>query len=222
MERVFRAIDSGADVNFATDHNSALNLATRMGNFEIMEVLIKHGANLSLGVSSTTPLHTVVQKADRNMIDFLLYCGADVRAREPSIGATPLHIAAQEDHVSVITKLLQCGSRVDDPDDCGRTALHYAAIYGKVRACRRLIDHAANIYLRDNEGDNAIQVALQSPKRRSAGFAEVISTLMQACGSPASVGFTSMSIDAERQRELDAEQIIEECDDNLDTVEENV
>mmetsp|Transcript_1284 Transcript_1284/g.3952 ORF Transcript_1284/g.3952 Transcript_1284/m.3952 type:complete len:81 (+) Transcript_1284:1295-1537(+) len=78
------------------------------------------------------------------------------------------------------------------------------------------------IYLRDNEGDNAIQVALQSPKRRSAGFAEVISTLMQACGSPASVGFTSMSIDAERQRELDAEQIIEECDDNLDTVEENV
>eukprot|EP00960_Hanusia_phi_P044706 756779-Hanusia_phi.AAC.1 len=48
-------------------------------------------------------------------------------------------------HVSMITKLLASGCKVDATDRCGRTALHHAAHLGRIRACRCLVDHAANV-----------------------------------------------------------------------------
>lgn len=54
-----------------------------------------------------TCLHLAVKTADRNLIEFLVYSGADVNAQEGKSGKTVLHYAAASHQQDLVTFLIQ-------------------------------------------------------------------------------------------------------------------
>ena len=63
-------------------------------------------------------------------IEWLLQRGADVHLGLSSYGLTPLHRAVCNADCDAAVPLLDAGARVDDFEQDGWTALHFAASYG--------------------------------------------------------------------------------------------
>jgi ankyrin repeat protein len=64
--------------------------------------------------------------------------------------------------------LLKRGSRIDICDNGGRTALHRAVLEGEIQAVRLLLEHGADVNVRDNSGG--------TPSRRR-GYHEIVELL---------------------------------------------
>jgi ankyrin repeat protein/Mg2+ and Co2+ transporter CorA len=94
---------------------TALHLAVAHGRDDIVELLIRYGANVKARSDGKwTALHNACQQGSVKMVRMLLGAGADINARLLN-GMTPLHIAAQNDHLDVVQCLLE-------REDCKRTA----------------------------------------------------------------------------------------------------
>lgn len=105
VEKVKQAIDQGADIN-ATDQSSmdqmagvrrmkvtALHIAARKGNAEMMAFLIKNGAKVDARTTNgMTPLFDAVINSHTGVVELLLAAGADVNAKLDT-GETPLVVA---------------------------------------------------------------------------------------------------------------------------------
>ena len=75
-------------------------------------------------------------------------------------GWRSMHIAAMKNEPRLIDPLLKKGAELSPFDGAGYTPLHYAALYGKEEAGLLLIKHGADVYLKNREGNDALQVAL--------------------------------------------------------------
>ncbi|KAK1306004.1 E3 ubiquitin-protein ligase XBAT33 [Acorus calamus] len=85
-----------------------------------------------------SPLHFAAAKGHNEIVSLLLENGADVNSRN-YCGQTPLMQACRYGHWEVVQTLLLYKSNVSRADYLsGRTALHFAAVYGHVR-CIRLV-----------------------------------------------------------------------------------
>ena len=98
-------LKAGASVN-AASHNAMkvtpLHSAVAAQRLEIADLLLKHGADLSLRESGGyTPLHIAAQNGDVHMIHQLLLNGADLRAKSED-GKTALDLAAEMEHVEAV------------------------------------------------------------------------------------------------------------------------
>ena len=69
-----------------------------------------------------------------------------------------MHAAALRGHCDPLRILLRLGVDTDLIDECGRTALHYAASYGREKAAYMLVDAGACL-LKDKSGMYAHEVA---------------------------------------------------------------
>lgn len=84
-------VDHGVDVNVVSNGHTALNLAAADGHHEGARILLKGGANISLGnMDGSTILHFLVSKerVDVDMVKVLLDAGVDPLTRDAS-GRTP-------------------------------------------------------------------------------------------------------------------------------------
>lgn len=86
---------------------TALHLAVTHGRDDIIELLIRHGANvMAKSDGSWTALHNACLQGSVKSSTILLAAGADVNARLLT-GMTPLHVAAQAGHLDVVKCLLE-------------------------------------------------------------------------------------------------------------------
>lgn len=84
-------VDNGVDVNVVSNGHTALNLAAADGHHEGARILLKGGANISLGnMDGSSLLHLLVSKerVDVDMVKVLLDAGVDPLTRDAS-GRTP-------------------------------------------------------------------------------------------------------------------------------------
>lgn len=73
----------------------------------------------------------------------------------PSNTMPPLHIAAAEGDLDAIKALIAAGAAINEQDEQGRTAAHYA-IYSSREVLLELLASGANIELKDNDGRSVI------------------------------------------------------------------
>jgi len=107
----------------------------------------------------TTPLHFACDDARPEVVRELLSRGADPNARNV-YAFTPLHVVAKGwGNVPCAALLLEAKA---DPDvresNAGMTPLHWAAAKANVELVKLLLDHGADVSIRNDEGRTALEI----------------------------------------------------------------
>jgi len=152
------------DVNSTTEDErkqTALHLAAKASNLEILRMLLEQGADIHAKDSDgRTTLHLAISNSDA--VRMLVRSGADVEAKDKD-ERTPLHHACvsscfsrpghySEETVEVVKRLLENGAQIMARDCKGQTPLHVAASRGDLNLIIILRDRGADIKAVDNEG----------------------------------------------------------------------
>jgi hypothetical protein len=157
-----------------------LHLASRHGNYSLVQRLLESHVNISRVHSGWTALHTAAGGGYLEVVKILLDAGANVNAAAAAgrEGRTALQAAAGGGHLEVVRMLLDAGAHVNAAAERreGRTALQAAAGGGHLEVVRMLLDAGANVNATAaGYGD---QTALQAAATR--GRLEVVRMLLDA------------------------------------------
>jgi len=120
-----------------------LHVSCRYGNTEIVELLLMHGANLSLvDGNGWTCLHSVCKGGHAETLAFLLDAGADVFLEEKDSGWNrPLHIAAENGKYNCVKLLLETAASVRPPNSAGLTPFQLAQAKGHYKVTKLLQEY---------------------------------------------------------------------------------
>jgi ankyrin repeat protein len=138
-----------------------IHLAARNGYLEMVKLLLARGADPdALAALDATPLTLAIDNAHVAVVRVLLENKATVDLGNTSMGATPLHKAVSHGaSVEIVSLLLKHGARVNHSDRAGWTALHHAALSGKMANGEELIKSGAQINATSNAGETPLHVA---------------------------------------------------------------
>lgn len=141
------ALAGGEAVNALDMDWSALQLATALGNTEIVQVLIDGGANVDAKgePAGSHPLHLAAQNNQSEIAQLLIKNGAKVNSRN-SDDKTPLLIAAGHNSIEVGEILLKNGADPNESFSAYKdTPLHFASFAGNAAFASLLIKHGAAV-----------------------------------------------------------------------------
>jgi len=162
-------------VNETHLEKTALYWAVLKGNYWVVKLLLNtQGVLLNKGdiVSGMTPFHSALEKGyDGIATLFLDTLGVDKNKSDKS-GRTPLMTVAGQGRVDMISTLVDRGAMLTSRDKRGRTALHYAAMHGKQKAVKYLLelgwlilfkgdDYHEWVHAKDKDGNTALGLALK-------------------------------------------------------------
>ena len=121
FEKMREIIEQGTDLNaFDAENMSPLFLAAWLGEDEVVEFLIKNGANVNLTRSDgVTPIFLSL---NGEMIDTLIGLGANINHTTPN-GITPLTSAILRHDIRIAEHLVKMGADVNVMKLSGRTPL---------------------------------------------------------------------------------------------------
>jgi len=105
-----------------------------------------------------TPLHWAASGGQRDVAEFLISKGADIKAKA-KYKATPLNLVATKELAEL---LLSKGLNVNETSPKGNTPLHCAAKRGYVEVAEVFISHGADIEAKDGDGRTALHAAVVS------------------------------------------------------------
>ncbi len=107
-----------------------------------------------------TALHWAARNGDVDLVQMLVYAGANVQATTRLGGYTPLHMAAKDGRAAVVEALLKAGADPKTPTSSGATALMLAAAAGNTDALTALLNHGADVNARESaKGETALMFA---------------------------------------------------------------
>ena len=124
---------------------SPLILACAYSNIEIVETLVKHGADINLANDlEETPLLHAVCNGKIEIVRALVANRAEVDKTD-FYGRSPLYFAAQKGHQIIVEILLNAGANPNMQDQAGRTVLSRAVSWGNYDIVRVLLNGGVNI-----------------------------------------------------------------------------
>jgi len=156
----------GADPNLsrASDTETPAQVAVRRGRLSVLEVLLRHGADLSYqGPLRRRVLSHAIGWKSTDLLD-LLWDRPEVDINEQDVELhTPLIIAAREGGISVVEKLIARGANPNAQDRLGQTALIHATYkdFGYIVAVLINEGHA-DPSIEDRHGRDALYWAARS------------------------------------------------------------
>lgn len=131
-----------------------LKVAAKHGQLGVVKLLIQRGADPNAtGDSWKTALYHATYRADGEMVAFLLDNGAAAHIAD-ILDITPLMLACERFCVEIVEKIAQHigPGELEEKDDEGKTALHYAAESNDVKALVFLLSIGADAGARDGCG----------------------------------------------------------------------
>jgi ankyrin repeat protein len=139
----------GAAVSLSALLSAAANApvadAAQQGDREGVKTLLKQAADVNGAQGDgMTALHWAVMKNDGELVQTLLYAGANVRATTRIGGYTPLILAAKNGSAKVMQPLLEAGADANTKTANGTTVLMLAAASGNTDAVKLLLDKGAD------------------------------------------------------------------------------
>ena len=120
--------------------------AAMAGNKEAVRALLKQAADVNAAQGDgMTALHWAAMKDDAELVQTLLFAGANVRATTRIGAYTPLILAARSGSGAAIAPLLKSGADANSATANGTTALMLAAASGNTDVVKQLIDAGAQV-----------------------------------------------------------------------------
>jgi len=154
MMRTMRFSFFGALVLTAMVHAAAsapVADAAMEGNRDAVKALLKQAADVNAAQGDgMTALHWAAMKNDVELVQTLLFAGANAKAATRIGAYTPLLLAAKNGNAEVIDPLVKAGADVDAATSNGTTSLMFASASGNVAAVKALIEHSANVNAKES------------------------------------------------------------------------
>ncbi len=137
LDMLKRAINEGADPNhrveWCNDGSPTLHQWAVYAHVEAVQFLLDHGADINildnLGRSALEyaagALNWSKTSKAEQVVKLIIQAGADVNVKS-TLGHTPLIWAARAGNLKITKLLIEKGANVDDTDNDGNNALHYA------------------------------------------------------------------------------------------------
>jgi ankyrin repeat protein len=197
---------------------TALHYTASAGNFLLLKLLIRSGADVSAHSKGKTVLHSAARSRQDSgkIVQFLLDHGAEIDL--PDIyGETALHKAIGEGNRQIVRTLLDKGASLGWVKSSGSTALHIAAISGDVDTVQLLLDRGANLEAVDSHEATALHIAA------SNGDLDIVQLLLDRGANLEAVdynGSTALHI-AASSGEVDTVQLLLDKGANLEAVDYN-
>lgn len=111
-----------------------------------VRTLLQNGADVNAAMGDgMTALHWAARHGNAEVVEVLLYAGANPRAITRIGHYTPLMLGAREGYDEVVRQLLEADAPVDAVTETGVTALHFAAASGDVASIQALIEAGADV-----------------------------------------------------------------------------
>jgi ankyrin repeat protein len=198
-------LQRGADPNQPTSSGLyPIFVALECSGAQMIQLLAKHGADATVeNGDGLTVLQAALAspsaangQAIQGMFEALISCGADPKITYPD-GKTLLHhvVSPPLRHPKLAHKLISSGVEVNQVDDSGSSALHYA---GQSRPCLEvLLKHRADVRITNNDGLTPFLYAISTASSEAEPDLEPLARI----SSPRSVddeGKTALHIAAER------------------------
>ncbi|MHC4990496.1 MAG: ankyrin repeat domain-containing protein [Planctomycetota bacterium] len=151
-ENLMKQLDAG-DIELETTDQSGsslLALAAKHGKIDIMQALIKRGANLdATDQMGRTPMMTATRAKNPEIIKVLLEAGASIDPQD-MLGSSALSWAAGFGDSKSVHLLIDAGSDLEASGaPTGFTPLIWASAFGDPEAVRELIEAGANSEAQD-------------------------------------------------------------------------
>ncbi|CAH0032937.1 unnamed protein product [Clonostachys rhizophaga] len=203
-------LEHGADINGMNLDGTALRWTVSHGNYTIVQLLIKYGADLDLaGRYGGIPLQAAVHYGHGNIVQCLLENGADADLVSKDQGSTeifywlcqnrdklanenifnerntPLYLAATYSDEKMVQQLLKHGADINaisTNDNSNETALEGALAGGHIEIAQQLIEHGANVDARSKRHGSALYQAV------TKGFGHIVEQLLDLGADPSVAG----------------------------------
>ncbi|MCB9924928.1 MAG: ankyrin repeat domain-containing protein [Planctomycetaceae bacterium] len=169
-------IQHGAETDCETDYSeSPLSVASLMGRFDAVKVLLDAGADPS--PLCWTELMKAVALGGSSDVQRLLEGGGNLDDRD-RWERTPWLLSAFVEDVTKAQLLLAAGAAIEDQDRMGDTVLMHCSTRGKIERLACLIESGAKIDAINGFGKTALMCAAE------AGKAECVRLLLKAGANP--------------------------------------
>lgn len=150
--------------------NNYLHLAAKSGNWKGLTTLLDIPDTLKLlnetSESGTTPLHCAAKAGHIRCVELLLRSGAMVH--KCCNGVTPFMFACKEGHAECAKLLREAHPfQLDWQDDCGNTALHYAARSQSPAMVNQMLDTGCHLLL-NNDLESFLDIIISNGDNDSA------------------------------------------------------
>ena len=166
IDEVKKLVEEGADVNMkGREGRTPMRWAVDAGHKEIVELLIRNGANVNvpddygamlLYITGTKPKAETAKYLE--IAGILIVNGADVNANKNRANRTPLHACARYGREEIAELLIANGAIVDAKDIHGKTPLLLAASVHK-EVSELLVKSGADIAAKDKDGQTPLHLA---------------------------------------------------------------
>lgn len=150
---------------------------------EMVELLLRYGADVNTGVKEGSPLLLTVR--DKDILKLLLEHGADPNVKDRK-GDSLLWYVCYDSELAEL--LLRRGADINIKNRHGRTVLHLASRYARDEVVKWLLTHGANVNAVDDDGLTPFFDALKSYERRSASPMGKLSQIGISADKPAIIG----------------------------------
>ncbi|KAH8834272.1 hypothetical protein DL96DRAFT_1810582 [Flagelloscypha sp. PMI_526] len=147
----------GAKADYCGNSGSALHAASQAGNLEVIQLLLKKGADVNAtGGGNGTALHIASQYGNMEVVEFLVKHGADINAIGGKYG-TALQAVAKWGNLKVTQLLVKKGADVNAIGGKYGTALQAATHNGNLEVAYFLVENGADDSTMGGEYGTALQ-----------------------------------------------------------------
>ncbi|KAL4224939.1 Ankyrin repeat and sterile alpha motif domain-containing protein 1B [Mactra antiquata] len=155
--------------------DTALHCAAQHGHVAVVDVLLNKSAAPTIrNLNDASPLDLAAQYGRLEVVQRLLISHPEL-AHHPSSTQSPLHLASRNGHRDIAAVLLDNHFDIQTVTEEG-SALHEAALHGKLDVVKLLLERGINVNIQDEKQQTVLEL-ISAHKSQQKSFTEIIQAI---------------------------------------------